>query len=124
MYPEKFEDLIAAFRHLPGVGIKTAERYAFTVLDWDQETLEEMIASLQAVRNGLDVCEVCGNLCEGSECEICSDHDARSSNHLCRAEPERCDRDGKDEYIQWCLSCAQRRDQYSKGNHAAGSEYR
>lgn len=74
MYPEKFEDLIAAFRHLPGVGIKTAERYAFTVLDWDQETLEEMIASLQAVRNGLDVCEVCGNLCEGSECEICSDH--------------------------------------------------
>ena len=29
MYPEKFEDLIAAFRHLPGVGIKTAERYAF-----------------------------------------------------------------------------------------------
>lgn len=74
MYPKKFEDLIAAFRHLPGVGIKTAERYAFTVLDWDQETLEEMIASLQAVRNGLDVCEVCGNLCEGSECEICSDH--------------------------------------------------
>lgn len=74
MYPEKFEDLIAAFRHLPGVGIKTAERYAFTVLDWDQKTLEEMIASLQAVRNGLDVCEVCGNLCEGSECEICSDH--------------------------------------------------
>ena len=74
MYPKKFEDLIAAFRHLPGVGIKTAERYAFTVLDWDQETLEEMIASLQAVRNGLDLCEVCGNLCEGSECEICSDH--------------------------------------------------
>ena len=74
MYPKKFEDLIAVFRHLPGVGIKTAERYAFTVLDWDQETLEEMIASLQAVRNGLDVCEVCGNLCEGSECEICSDH--------------------------------------------------
>lgn len=74
MYPKKFEDLIAAFRRLPGVGIKTAERYAFTVLDWDQETLEEMIASLQAVRNGLDVCEVCGNLCEGSECEICSDH--------------------------------------------------
>ena len=74
MYPEKFEDLIAAFRHLPGVGIKTAERYAFTVLDWDQETLEEMIASLQAVRNGLEGCEVCGNLCEGSECEICSDH--------------------------------------------------
>ena len=124
MYPKKFEDLIAAFRHLPGVGIKTAERYAFTVLDWDQETLEEMIASLQAVRNGLDVCEVCGNLCEGSECEICSDHTPRSSDHLCRAEPERCDRDGKDEYIQWRLPCAQRRDQYRKGDHAAGSEYR
>ena len=32
MYPGKFEDLIEAFRHLPGVGIKTAERYAFTAL--------------------------------------------------------------------------------------------
>lgn len=38
MYPGKFEDLIEAFRHLPGVGIKTAERYAFTALEWDEET--------------------------------------------------------------------------------------
>ena len=50
MYPGKFEDLIEAFRHLPGVGIKTAERYAFTALEWDEETLDAFIHALDALR--------------------------------------------------------------------------
>lgn len=82
MYPRKFEDLIAAFRNLPGVGGKTAERYAFTALEWSPETLENMIESLQAIRNGLDVCEECGNLCEGSKCPICADH-TRNHHVIC-----------------------------------------
>ena len=36
MYPKKFEDLIMAFRKLPGVGQKTAERYAYALLDWNE----------------------------------------------------------------------------------------
>ena len=31
MYPKTFDDLIYEFQKLPGVGAKTAERYAFTV---------------------------------------------------------------------------------------------
>ena len=34
MYPKKFEDLIQAYSKLPGVGRKTAERYAFTTLNY------------------------------------------------------------------------------------------
>ena len=34
MYPKTFDDLIYEFQKLPGVGAKTAERYAFTVLGW------------------------------------------------------------------------------------------
>ena len=38
MYPKKFEALVESFRKLPGVGMKTAERYAFQTLEWDEET--------------------------------------------------------------------------------------
>lgn len=38
MYPKKFEALVECYRRLPGVGIKTAERYAFQTLEWDEET--------------------------------------------------------------------------------------
>ena len=73
MYPKKFEALIESFRKLPGVGLKTAERYAFHVIEWDDETLDEVIQSLQDIKHGLQKCKVCGNLAEEEECEICKD---------------------------------------------------
>lgn len=73
MYPKKFEALIESFRKLPGVGLKTAERYAFHVIEWNEETLDEVIQSLQDIKHGLQKCSVCGNLSEEEECEICKD---------------------------------------------------
>ena len=43
MYPKTFDDLIYEFQKLPGVGAKTAERYAFTVLSWNEDEISEMI---------------------------------------------------------------------------------
>ena len=52
MYPKKFNDLIQAFRKLPGVGQKTAERYAYTVLGWNEEEFTEFQnAPLNLFRN-------------------------------------------------------------------------
>ena len=34
MYPKSLQELIDSFRNLPGVGEKSAERYALNVLDW------------------------------------------------------------------------------------------
>ncbi|MEE0108591.1 MAG: recombination mediator RecR [Merdibacter sp.] len=82
MYPGKFEDLIEAFRHLPGVGIKTAERYAFTALEWDEETLDAFIHALDALHGGIRKCSVCGNLSDDDKCMICRD-DTRNSNVIC-----------------------------------------
>ena len=70
MYPRKFEDLIIAFQKLPGVGAKTAERYAFHALEWDEETINEMIESLQGLKN-IHHCKVCGNLSDEDICEFC-----------------------------------------------------
>ncbi len=82
MYPGKFEDLIEAFRHLPGVGIKTAERYAFTALEWDEETLDAFIRALDALHGGIRKCSVCGNLSDDDKCMICRD-DTRNPNVIC-----------------------------------------
>ena len=46
MYPKKFEALVESFRKLPGVGMKTAERYAFQTLEWDEETLDALCEDL------------------------------------------------------------------------------
>lgn len=72
MYPAKFENLIAAFRRLPGVGMKTAERYAFEALNWDEETRKEVERSLQQISE-IHTCRICGNLCDEDECEYCKD---------------------------------------------------
>lgn len=82
MYPGKFEDLIEAFRHLPGVGIKTAERYAFIALEWDEETLDAFIHALDALHGGIRKCSVCGNLSDDDKCMICRD-DTRNPNVIC-----------------------------------------
>lgn len=82
MYPKKFEDLIQAYSKLPGVGRKTAERYAFTTLNWDEEWINEFITSLSSIKDGIKRCKVCGNLSEGDKCEFCM-NDKRNHNVIC-----------------------------------------
>lgn len=82
MYPKKFENLILAFQNLPGVGRKTAERYAFEILNWEQQKKEEFVNALQVLIDGVDTCKVCGNLSDGDICSICSDQN-RDHTLLC-----------------------------------------
>ena len=46
MYPAIFEALVNNFRKLPGVGLKTAERYAFECLKWNQEDTDDFIKNI------------------------------------------------------------------------------
>lgn len=82
MYPKKFEDLIQAYSKLPGVGRKTAERYAFTTLNWNEEWINEFITSLSSIKDGIKRCEVCGNLSDEDKCEFCM-NDTRNHNVIC-----------------------------------------
>lgn len=82
MYPKKFETLVESFRKLPGVGLKTAERYAFQTLEWDEETVQEFITSLHDVKTEIKKCDICGNLADHDECEICQDT-TRNKNVIC-----------------------------------------
>ena len=72
MYPDAFEKLIAMFERLPGVGNKTAQRYAFTMLEKSQEQLDEMVEAINGLSR-IKRCKTCGFLSDEDECVICKD---------------------------------------------------
>ena len=75
MYPSSIQKLIESFRSLPGVGEKTAERYALSVSEMEPEKVEQFALALNDVRTKLKRCSVCGNLSAQDECEICRNPD-------------------------------------------------
>lgn len=79
MYPVKFEELITLFEKLPGVGYKTAQRYAFSLLDKNDDEINLIVQDLLNVKN-IKKCKVCGFLSDEDECQICKDeHRDRST---------------------------------------------
>lgn len=71
MYPKSLQDLIESFKNLPGVGQKTAERYALAMLDRDEAVVELFAQSLLDVKHNIKPCKVCGNYTENELCSIC-----------------------------------------------------
>ena len=84
-YPTTIQNLIECFKKYPGVGTKTAERYAFETLDLDEEVIEQFIQSLKDSKQKIKHCSVCNNLTEDDVCDICKDK-TRDSNILCVVE--------------------------------------
>lgn len=81
-YPKSLLALIEAFRTLPGVGSKSAERFAFEVLSWKPEKRKVLIDAFFQASERLSSCPVCGALREGELCTLCSSHD-RDRQMLC-----------------------------------------
>lgn len=67
------EQLIEQFSKLPGVGRKTASRYALSLIDWSVEDAENFANTVVSARSRIGRCKVCNNLCEGDLCSICRD---------------------------------------------------
>lgn len=82
MYPKKFEALVENFQRLPGVGLKTAERYAFEILNWQKEDVELFSTSLSEIIDGIHYCNICGNLSDGEVCDICANEN-RDKTIIC-----------------------------------------
>lgn len=82
MYPKSLQNLIDAFKSLPGVGAKTAERYALCILDQSVEDVEDFASSLLKVKNNIKTCSICGNITEGNICDICANEN-RKKEYIC-----------------------------------------
>lgn len=73
-YPKSLEDLIIEWMKYPGIGRKTAERYAmFTVNQLSKETVELFAQTLLDAKSKINPCKVCGHLTDLEICEICAD---------------------------------------------------
>lgn len=68
------------FSALPGVGKKTALRYAYAVIDLSEQEVDAFCAALKDVKNNVRFCSVCGNFTEGDVCDICA---SRPSKQIC-----------------------------------------
>ena len=85
LYPKSLEDSINSFKKLPGVGEKSAERYALSLLDLDEKEIEEFSKSVKEVKEKIKTCKICGHLTDKDTCNICSDKN-RDSNLICVVE--------------------------------------
>lgn len=85
IYPKSFENLKESFERLPGIGEKSAERFVFSVLKWDQDETEEFASNILNFKASINKCAICGHICEGDICSICSDA-SRDKSTICIVE--------------------------------------
>lgn len=71
MYPNVIKKLINNFKDFPGVGDKSAERLAFSLINFDDEQLENFSNVIIEVKEKISKCKICGSICEGEYCDIC-----------------------------------------------------
>jgi recombination protein RecR len=72
-YAGPIERLIKSFSGLPGVGEKTATRFALFILNSKQGYVEELAASLLSVKEKVSLCTSCMAFSEMNPCRVCSD---------------------------------------------------
>lgn len=77
--------LTEAFRCLPGVGKKTATRYAFHLMRAPRETVEGLVQAIRDVQDRLKPCSICHFYSEGNPCAFCDDP-RRDAGLLCVVE--------------------------------------
>lgn len=79
MFPKCINDLIDGFKRFPGVGQKSAERMAFSLMsEFDDDDVNSFVNSISSVRNDIKKCSVCNCITDQDLCFVCSD---RSRNN-------------------------------------------
>ena len=71
-FEKPIEVLIEYFRSLPGVGKKTAQRYAFYIIENNREKAENFAKAIVDVKDKFRLCKECGNYSTTDICPICS----------------------------------------------------
>lgn len=77
--------LIDSLRRLPGIGVKSAQRLAFHLLQHDREGAQRLAQALQAASTHVRHCERCHTFTEAPVCDICLDPQ-RDARQLCVVE--------------------------------------
>lgn len=82
IYPIELERIIEFFKKLPGIGEKSAERLALSLLDMPSDYLQSISSDLVLAKSKLHSCKVCGHITNGDICSICA-NSSRKQNLIC-----------------------------------------
>lgn len=75
MFPKCIDDLIESFKKFPGVGQKSAERMAFSLLyDFDEDDLDAFSFNVSNIKKTIKKCKVCNCITDQDLCFVCSDN--------------------------------------------------
>jgi recombination protein RecR len=85
MYEGVVQELIDELGRLPGVGPKSAQRIAFFLLQTEDDQAQKLAQVLLEVKERVRFCEVCGNVTEEAQCNICRDA-RRNRTAICVVE--------------------------------------
>ncbi len=77
--------LTEKFAALPGIGMKSAQRLAYHVMNMDMAEVESFAKALTDAKKNVHCCKICQNLTERDVCPICSD-DGRDKSIICVVE--------------------------------------
>ncbi len=84
-YAEPIEKLIDEFRKLPGIGPKSAQRLAYSVLRRSREDAERLSRAVLEVKDKIRYCSRCNNFSDRDPCNYCS-NPSRSNETICIVE--------------------------------------
>lgn len=80
VFIEPIGRLINQFAKLPGVGAKTAQRFAYKVINMSESEAEEFSEAIINAKKNVRYCKVCGNFSEDDICDVCK---IRSDETIC-----------------------------------------
>lgn len=69
---DSMERLVNEFSRLPGVGKKTAQRYAYYLLTLDENQVKDFADAMVNAKQTIHYCKVCANFTDKEICDICS----------------------------------------------------
>ena len=75
IFIESIGRLINEFSKLPGVGKKTAQRYAYRIINMSESDARAFADAIVNVKRKVRYCKVCGNFTEEDVCEVCRTRD-------------------------------------------------
>ena len=85
LVPKSLNELIEQLSQLPGVGRKSAMRYAFWLMEQDQSYLNALGEQIKHIKEGVSLCERCFRSSEERVCAICADQ-TRDRHVICVVE--------------------------------------
>lgn len=87
-YSPSVQNLISKLGSLPGIGGKSAQRLAFSILSMSQEEADALTGAIVEARKLTKRCSICQNFTDSDPCPVCSDP-KRDTSMVCVVESPR-----------------------------------